>query len=59
MTKVRLTRTTVVEYTLIPENYPEGYTIEQMAEVDANHDDREAMFGECKSDDVKWEIIEE
>jgi hypothetical protein len=57
MAKVRLIRTTVVEYELRPDHYPEGYTFEQMAEMDANHDDREALFEECVSDDVKWEII--
>ncbi|KAA9007276.1 hypothetical protein F4V43_01970 [Paenibacillus spiritus] len=59
MVKVKITRTSIIEYELIPEHYPEGYTFEQMAEEDANHDDRESLFSDCVSDEVVWEIIKE
>ncbi|OJT66892.1 hypothetical protein [Bacillus licheniformis] len=40
MTKqVRLIRTMTYEYTPDPEEYPEGYTLEQMARLDAEHED--------------------
>ena len=55
---IRLTRTMVVEYEPNPDDYPYGYTIEQMAEKDADHDDREMMFDECVSDEVIWEVVE-
>ena len=58
MKKIRLIRTTVIEYIPVPEYYPEGFTIEQMAELDANTDDREMLFDrECK-DDIRIEIFE-
>ncbi|MBX4152397.1 hypothetical protein [Paenibacillus lautus] len=59
MAKVRLIRTSIVEYELIPKYYPEGHTYQQMAELDATHGDIEALFSDCVSDEVKWEIIEE
>ena len=59
--KIRLIRTMVVEYVPNPEWYPEGFTIEQMAELDANVDDRELMFSgdDLIKDEVKWEIVED
>jgi hypothetical protein len=59
--KIRLIRTMVVEYTPDPEWYPEGFTIEQMAELDANADDRELTFSgdHLIKDEVRWEIIED
>ena len=60
MKKIRLTRTTIIEFVPEPENYPDGSTIEQMAEIDANQEDREALFDtDCISDNVIYEIIEE
>jgi hypothetical protein len=51
----------VVEYIPNPEWYPEGFTIEQMAELDANADYRDLTFSgdNLISDEVKWEIVEE
>lgn len=56
--KIRLVRTMIVEYEPDPLFYPEGYTIEQMAELDATSDDLESIFTDLLKDDVKWEIIE-
>lgn len=57
--KIRLIRTTVIEIEPNPEWYPEGYTIEQIAEIEANLDDREMQFSEdVIFDDVKWEIVD-
>lgn len=36
MTTIRLIRTMVLEYTPIPEHYPAGLTIKEMAEIDAS-----------------------
>jgi hypothetical protein len=55
--KIRMIRTTIVEYEPIAEYYPDCNTIEDMAVFDSNMDDREALFSECLSDNVKWEII--
>lgn len=55
--KIRLTRTTIFEYEPEAKYYEEGFTIEQMAEFDANADDRDLLFSQCDSDEVKWEII--
>jgi hypothetical protein len=41
------------------ECYPEGYTIEDMAKMDVNIDDRELLFDDCDKDEIKWEIIED
>ncbi|WP_442637935.1 hypothetical protein [Rossellomorea marisflavi] len=58
--KIRLTRTMVMEYTPDPKNYPEGFTLEQMAQLDTEADDLELLFeSELKSDSVAFEIIEE
>ena len=60
MKKIRLIRTTIVEYVPEPANYPIGSTIEQMADIDVNQEDREALFDtDCVSDTVTFEIIEE
>ena len=58
MKKIRLIRTMVKEYVPDPEIYPEGMTIEEMAEHDAQTEDLELLFEECDSDKVTWEIIE-
>jgi hypothetical protein len=49
----------VVEYEPIEDYYPDGSTIKQMADMDANTDDREALFDNCVSDEVQWEVFEE
>jgi hypothetical protein len=60
MAKVRLIRTTVIEIEVNPEWYPEGATLEEMAEIEANVDDRELQFADnVILDDVKWEIIKD
>lgn len=57
--KIRMVRTMVMEYTPDPENYPEGFTIEQMAQLDAGTDDFELLFDtELKSDKVTFTIEE-
>jgi len=63
MKKIRLIRTTIIEYVPVPDYYPIGSTIEQMAEIDVNQEDRELLFSEtsdviCKSDEVTYEILE-
>ena len=56
--KIRLIRTMIIEYEPNPDYYDEGTTIEQMAQIDATLDDRELLFDNCVSDEVKWEIID-
>lgn len=59
MAKIRLTRISIVEYEPEVEYYPNGSTFEDMARIDANADDREALFIDCVSDEITWEIIED
>jgi len=60
MKKIRLIRTTIIEFIPNPEHYPDEYTIEQMAELECDQDDRELLFsGDHLSDEVKYEIVEE
>ncbi|TCK01382.1 UNVERIFIED_ORG: hypothetical protein BDK47_11673 [Anoxybacillus amylolyticus] len=58
--KIRLIRTMVVEYVPDERWYPEKFTIEQMAQLDATSD-RELMFSGDRliKDEVKWEIVED
>jgi len=56
--KIRLTRTMVTEYEPQVDYYPDGFTIEQMAQMDSEADDLESVFMVCESDAVKWEIID-
>jgi hypothetical protein len=56
--KIRLIRTMVTEYEPEPSHYPEGATIEEMANIDATADDIEAVFDNLTSDRVKYEIID-
>lgn len=60
--KIRLTRTMVREYYVDDvedlKHYPGCSTIEEMAQVDADADDRELTFEDCNIDEVKWEVIE-
>jgi len=49
----------VVEYVPVSEGYPEGITLEEMAEIDANQDDIELAFDDCVSDEIKWEIVDD
>jgi hypothetical protein len=58
MKKIRLIRTTIIEYIPDPDYYDEGITIEQMAEVDINSDDRDALFERECTDEVRYEIFE-
>lgn len=58
MKKIRLIRTQIIEYIPDAENYPEGFTVEQMAELDANQDDVDLTFMDCTDDSVKFEILE-
>jgi hypothetical protein len=57
--KIRLIRTMIVEYEPDLNNYIGCKTIEEMAQLDASIDDRELLFEDCVSDEVKWEIIDE
>jgi len=64
MKKIRLIRTTIIEYIPVPDYYPLGFTIEQMAELDSKQKDREVLFSTTKettfiSDEVNYEILEE
>jgi hypothetical protein len=47
----------IKEYIPDPVHYPKKMTISQMAQMDADLDDREMLFEECLSDEVKWQII--
>lgn len=55
--KIRLIRTMVIEYKPVKEHYPGCETIEDMAVLDANADDRDLLFDCCVKDEVKWVII--
>ena len=60
MKKIRLTRVEVVEYEPNPEYYPEGSTIEQMAQMDSaeTNDVRDEIFmSDLKSEKITYEII--
>lgn len=58
--KIRMVRTMVMEYTPDPEHYPEGMTIEEMAQLDTETDDWEALFdGVLESDEITFTIVEE
>lgn len=57
--KIKLTRTTIKTYEPDIECYPEGFTIEDMAKMDANSDDKELLFDDCDKDEIIWEIIED
>lgn len=62
MSRVRLTRTTVIEYELHEDWYPAGWTAEQMAEYDAadDNDARDEMFmNDIVSDKVAYEVLED
>ena len=52
--KIRLIRTTVVEYVPNPENYDGAKTLEDMAKIDMSTDDRDLLFDfmDLKSDDI-------
>lgn len=56
--KIRLTRTMTIEYVPTVEDYPNGITIEQMAEMDTRQDNISDLF-ECADEDiVTWEIVD-
>lgn len=59
MKKIRLVRTMVVEYEPDLEVYPNDWTIEEMAQCDANADDRELTFDVVQLDNVAWEVVED
>ena len=59
MKMIRLIRTTVVEYIPVPDWYPEGLTIEQMAEFDMQANDREMLFDSNVSDEIVYEIFDD
>lgn len=58
--KIRLIRTMIVEYEPLVELYPEGSTIEEIAQIDADADDRELLFDgdDLVKDEIRWEIFE-
>lgn len=59
MKKVRLIRTMIAEYELDESVYPEEITTpEEMAQFDADADDRELLFDSIIEDSVKWELID-
>ena len=59
--KIRLIRTTVVEYEPHLEYYPAGSTIEDAAKIDLQNaeDDPELIFSRLVLDEIKYEIFEE
>ena len=64
--KIRMTRTVVREYEINESVYPEGYTYEQMAQLDADTDDRDLLFAtdlicdeEGFEDIVTWKVVDE
>jgi len=58
--KIKLTRTVVVEFEPDPSLYPEGFTLEEMAENECLSDieDREWQFEDAESDVITYQIIE-
>lgn len=59
MNKIRLTRAIIMEYEPNPEYYPEGSTIEEIAQYDCDSDDQDLLFHSDAviSDNTTYEII--
>lgn len=58
--KIRLIRTMVVEYEPNPKDYPDGATIEEMAQMDTETNDINSFFsGKLMDDEVVFEIVED
>jgi hypothetical protein len=57
--KIKLIRTTVVEYEPNPNFYPDGVTTEEIAEMDAKAEDRDLLFSgdNVISDTVSYELV--
>jgi hypothetical protein len=60
MTKIRLIRTMILEFDPDPSLYPEGSTIEEMAQIECESsiEDREFQFEDCQSDVISYQIIQ-
>lgn len=58
--KIRLIRTIVIEYEPDIDCYDDNMTIEEMAQLDADADDRELTFDRnLTSDNVVWEVLDD
>lgn len=58
--KIRLIRTIVIEYEPDIDCYDDNMTIEEMAQLDADADDRELTFDrDLTSDNVVWEVLDD
>jgi len=58
MSKIRLTRTTIVEYEPTTEYYPEGMTLEEMAKMDTEQDEAYLIFEDPEFEEIKIEIVD-
>jgi len=59
MKKIKMTVTQTLIYEPNKEYYPEGFTIEQMADTDASAEDVDLLMNNDNTDlDIKWEIVE-
>jgi hypothetical protein len=60
MTKIKLIRTMTLEFEPDPSLYPEGSTIEEMAqmECESSIEDREFQFEDCQSDTISYQITQ-
>lgn len=58
MSKIRLTRTTIVEYEPTLEYYPEGMTLEEMAKMDTEQDEAYLIFEDPEFEEIKIEIVD-
>lgn len=48
----------IIEYVPDPTFYPEGMSIEEIAQLDANTEEKDLLFEGAITNEVEWEIIE-
>ncbi len=60
MPKIKLIRTMILEFEPDPSLYPEGSTVEEMAQIECESsiEDREFQFEGCQSDEISYQIIQ-
>ena len=58
MKKIRLIRTTILEFEPNPEDYWNGATLDEMAQAECEFEDKDLQFLGAISDTVRYEIIE-
>lgn len=59
MGKIKLTRTSIIEYEANPKHYPNCKTLFDMAKLDAMQDSIEDMFISPQVDEIRWTVIED